>query len=73
MGYMKTIAGKEVQVRKVLWQSTNKLLGSKGYLGGKTGQTNNAGNCLASLFKDEDNKQYIIIVLGCLTRELRFE
>jgi len=47
---LKTISGKEVDIRTVVWQNTNLLLAEEGFIGGKTGQTQNAGNCLASVY-----------------------
>lgn len=73
MGELKTINGKEVEVRKIAWQNTNLLLGHEGFIGGKTGQTQNAGNCLASIYEATKSKEkYIIVLLGCLTKEARF-
>jgi D-alanyl-D-alanine carboxypeptidase len=70
---MKTISGKEVDVRKMVWQNTNKLLGEEGFIGGKTGQTQFAGNCLASVYENKNNQRFIVIILGCSTKELRFK
>jgi D-alanyl-D-alanine carboxypeptidase len=69
---LKTISGKEVEIRKIVWQNTNLLLGEEGFIGGKTGQTQNAGNCLASVYEARDKQKYIIVLLGCSTKELRF-
>ena len=33
------------------WINTNQLLWKKGYIAGKTGQTPEAGNCLASIYQ----------------------
>ena len=38
-------------------------------IGGKTGTTYDAGKCLILLVKDEDGNPYILIGLGCDTRE----
>ncbi len=54
------------------WQNTNLLLGHEGFIGGKTGQTQNAGNCLASIYETRSKEKYIIVLLGCLTKEARF-
>ena len=43
---------------------TEVSLVSQGIVGGKTGQTLNAGNCLSTYYS-KNNKNYIIIVLGC--------
>ena len=48
------------------WWNTNQLL-KKGWSGVKTGQTNTAGNCLASL----KNGIYIV-VLNCNSNDARF-
>lgn len=49
-----------------LWNNTNKLL-KKGWEGVKTGNTNSAGSCLASL-KDG----VLIVILNCCSLEARF-
>ena len=43
---------KEIDIRRITWTNTNKLLFSKdkGYVGCKTGQTLNAGNCLSTVY-----------------------
>jgi D-alanyl-D-alanine carboxypeptidase len=43
--------------------NTNKLLGKDGCIGGKTGYTDKAGLCLASLAK-EGKKEYILVTAG---------
>ena len=43
--------------------NTNRMLWKRGYLGGKTGQTQGAGNCLANIY-EEGGKKYYIVVLG---------
>jgi D-alanyl-D-alanine carboxypeptidase len=57
------------------WTNTNKLLFSKdeGYIGCKTGQTINAGNCLSTVYKNQDGKFFYIIVLGSETKDARFK
>jgi D-alanyl-D-alanine carboxypeptidase (penicillin-binding protein 5/6) len=47
---MKTTIGREVEVRKKEWKNTHLLLNEAGFIGGKTGQTQNAGNCLVTCF-----------------------
>jgi D-alanyl-D-alanine carboxypeptidase len=47
------------------------LIGKGGWVAGKTGQTPGAGNCLASLYQNDDSF-YFIVVLGCKNRDLRF-
>jgi D-alanyl-D-alanine carboxypeptidase len=72
VGALKTISGKEVEVRRVSWQNTNLLLAHEGFVGGKTGQTQFAGNCLSSVYEGRDRQRFIIVLLGCLTKEARF-
>ena len=69
---LKTISGKDVEMRKKIWKNTHLLLGEPCFLGGKTGQTQNAGNCLATLFESKEPKRYIVIVLGCISKDARF-
>lgn len=65
------VGKKEHNFREVIWTNTHKLIWKKGYLGGKTGQTLGAGNCLATIYEKE-GKKYYIVVLGCLGKEDRF-
>lgn len=66
--------------RKVTWEPTNfyatgeakKPTGAT-VLGGKTGTTNKAGNCLVLLDKGFDNKPYISIVMGATSKELLYK
>jgi D-alanyl-D-alanine carboxypeptidase len=53
------------------WNNTNKLLGSYGYDGIKTGITPTAGGCLASRFWRGD-RQFIIVTLGSNCENTRF-
>ena len=71
MGELKTITGKDIDVRKHKWTNTHLLLGQEGYMGGKTGQTYHAGNCLTTVYRCELGS-FIIVVLGCASKELRF-
>jgi serine-type D-Ala-D-Ala carboxypeptidase (penicillin-binding protein 5/6) len=71
-GELKNISGKEVDVRRKTWRNTHVLLTEAGYLGGKTGQTQHAGNCLASIYESPHKTKYIIVILGCGSREQRF-
>lgn len=59
-----SIGKKEITYRDTDWINTNRLLWKKGFLGGKTGQTVGAGNCLVSIYENEGKSLYII-VLGC--------
>ena len=69
---LKTIVGKEVEIRKKLWKNTHLLLSDTAFFGGKTGQTQNAGNCLVSFYESKKKNKYIIVVVGCGSKELRF-
>jgi D-alanyl-D-alanine carboxypeptidase len=53
------------------WNNTNKLLGSYGYDGIKTGITPTAGGCLASRFWRGD-RQFIVVTLGSNCENTRF-
>ncbi|CAD8180278.1 unnamed protein product [Paramecium pentaurelia] len=57
---------------KLTWENTNKMLEFEGYCGFKTGFTNKAGPCLATLFK-KDTICIIIIILNCLSKEVRWD
>lgn len=67
-GELKNIIGKEVEIRKKTWKNTHLLMYETGFIGGKTGQTLHAGNCLASLYESNQKAKYIIVVLGCTTK-----
>ncbi len=71
-GVMYPKKGENKSYRQVDWENTNRLLMRKGYIGGKTGMTNRAGNCLQTIFQ-EKGRNYIIVVLGCKGREDRFD
>lgn len=42
-------------------------------LGGKTGTTNSAGNCLALLCQNEYGNPFVSIVMGASTKELLYQ
>lgn len=54
---------KDIRYREIDWLNTNKLLWKKGYIAGKTGNTQGAGTCLASFYENLGQK-YFILVLG---------
>jgi D-alanyl-D-alanine carboxypeptidase len=58
---------------KYMWKNTNQLLwdSSKQFHGVKTGITPTAGPCLSGHFKSP-NSDFIVVVLNCKTKELRF-
>ena len=39
----------------------------------KTGITAKAGGCLSTIFKNKDNEEVIVVVLGCASTEHRFK
>jgi D-alanyl-D-alanine carboxypeptidase (penicillin-binding protein 5/6) len=55
--------GKDGYTRKLTWRNGNELLSSGGYIGIKTGTTDNAGACLVSC-SIRDGKELIVVVLG---------
>ena len=55
------------------WTNTNKLLDKRDICGIKTGITNKAGGCLATMFDIDHINKGIIIVLGCNSTEARFK
>ena len=52
------------------WENTNKLL-YHGFNGIKTGNTSEAGPCLASSYSTDKNN-YILVVLGCKSTDHRW-
>ena len=58
-------------VRNVSWKNTNRLLGTTGYGGVKTGTTSRAGACLVS-FSDRDGQQTVLAVLGSVASDARY-
>mmetsp|Transcript_65457 Transcript_65457/g.75277 ORF Transcript_65457/g.75277 Transcript_65457/m.75277 type:complete len:368 (-) Transcript_65457:216-1319(-) len=57
--------------REVTWVNTNKLLGTEGWDGVKTGITNPAGPCFCGSFK-KDNYYFIICILSAKTMDIRW-
>jgi D-alanyl-D-alanine carboxypeptidase (penicillin-binding protein 5/6) len=55
----------------LFWKNTNKLLGTEGYDGIKTGTTTAAGACLVSQATRGD-KSLIVVVLGAPTSDGRY-
>lgn len=51
-GELKWSVGKEIESREKTWENTHLLLKEEGFVAGKTGQTLNAGNCLASAYQN---------------------
>lgn len=65
------VEGKGGYRRNVKWENTNRLLGTEGYLGVKTGTTNAAGACLVSVGA-RDGRELIVVVLGSAASESRY-
>lgn len=66
--------------RKVTWKPTNYYATGEAkrpegatVIGGKTGTTNKAGNCLVLLDQTEDKSPYISIVMGATSKELLYQ
>lgn len=57
--------------RNVKWENTNRLLGTDGYLGVKTGTTNAAGACLVSV-GERNGRELVVVVLGSAASEARY-
>jgi D-alanyl-D-alanine carboxypeptidase (penicillin-binding protein 5/6) len=66
-----TVDGPGGYKRNIFWKNTNKLLGTEGYDGIKTGTTNAAGACLVSQ-GTRDGKSLIIVVLGATSSDGRY-
>ena len=66
-----TVTRPDGSSRNVIWSNTNRLLGTEGYDGVKTGTTTAAGNCLvASGHRGDDH--LILVILGAPTTEARY-
>ena len=67
-------------VRQITWESTSfyarelaeKPTGAT-VIGGKTGYTGEAGNCLILLNTDEDDNYYVSIVMGAKDKPVLYE
>ncbi len=66
-----TVTGAEGYKRNLFWKNTNKLLGTEGYDGIKTGTTTAAGACLVSQ-GTRDDQSLIIVVLGATSSDGRY-
>ena len=65
------VTGPGNYVRNVSWKNTNRLLGTMGYGGVKTGTTSRAGACLVSL-SGRDGQQTVLAVLGSAASAARY-
>lgn len=66
-----TVRGPGGYQRNVLWKNTNELLAIEGYEGVKTGTTDQAGACLVSSSR-KNQQQLILVVLGSAASESRY-
>ncbi|MGL4512646.1 MAG: serine hydrolase [Lacipirellulaceae bacterium] len=57
--------------RNVVWNNSNQLLGINGYRGVKTGTTDAAGCCLASI-GERGGKELVVTVLGSTSGDARY-
>ena len=78
--YVADVVGKDGQTRQIEWEPTNyyalgdaELPESGKIIGGKTGTTLKAGNCLILLDESDSGKPYISIVMGAETKELLYQ
>ena len=55
-GKLKFHINGKVIVKPSFWKNTNKLLGSEGIIGIKTGITSKAGGCLSTCFRDKNGE-----------------
>ncbi len=78
--YTAEITGPDGEVRKIELEPSHlyatgeadKPTGAR-IIGGKTGTTKNAGNCLILLDEDDSGKPYISVIMGADTKELLYE
>lgn len=78
--YTANITGADKTVHQAAWKQTNfyalgeaELPQSATIIGGKTGTTELAGNCLILLEKDASGRPYISIVMGADTKSLLYQ
>ena len=62
---------KQGYTRNMLWKNTNRLLGTEGFSGVKTGTTQAAGACLVSLGEREGDK-LLLVTLGSSSTDARY-
>ena len=67
-------------IRNVTWTQTNQFINGQrtapnkiNVIGGKTGNTHNAGNCLALYCKDSTDSPYIAIIMGATSKRNLYE
>lgn len=69
--YGYTVRGTDGYERNVIWENTNQLLATEGYLGVKTGTTDAAGACLVACGV-RDNQELLVVVLGSAASAARY-
>ena len=57
--------------RNLKWENTNRLLAFEGYIGLKTGTTDDAGACLVSC-SQRDGRELIVVVLNSINSDARY-
>ena len=74
------MTGRDGTVRDIKWEPTNHYaLGeatppeNATIVGGKTGTTLKAGNCLILLEKDQQEKPFISIIMGAQTKDMLYQ
>ena len=78
--YTVNITGADGAVRQADWMQTNYYASGRAeqpvgasVVGGKTGTTNEAGNCLILLEKGANDENYISIVMGAVSKSLLYQ
>ncbi len=78
--YTVNITGADGAVRQADWMQTNYYASGRAeqpvgasVVGGKTGTTNEAGNCLILLEKGANDENYISIVMGAVSKNLLYQ
>lgn len=78
--YTADITGSDGVKRQITWEPTSfyalgeaALPQNAAVIGGKTGTTKEAGNCLILLSEDRQNKPYISVVMGADTKSILYE
>ena len=78
--YTADITGNDGVKRQITWEPTSfyalgeaALPQNANIIGGKTGTTKEAGNCLILLSEDVQNKPYISVVMGADTKSILYE
>jgi D-alanyl-D-alanine carboxypeptidase len=66
-----TLLGPNGHRRNVVWTNTNRLLGTEGYDGVKTGTTRAAGECLVASGRRGDD-HLIVVILGASSTDARY-